>query len=335
MAELQLKSNRFRVEREGDWRRLERLLDRVERGSLGGLSVRELLEVPVLYRSALSSLSVARSISLDQSLIDYLESLCARAYFLVYGVRTKLWERIGRFFSHDWPAAVRAIGRETLIAAAIGLLGAVVAYVLVAHDSDWFFSFVPRELAQGRDPTATVEVLRKTLHSGLHGSDGEGLSTLAAYLFTHNAQIAIMAFALGFALGVPTAALLLANGLTLGAFLALFVSKGLGFELVGWLMIHGVTELFAVTLAGAAGFRIGWAVAFPGRRSRLDALSERGQQAALVMGGVLVMLFMAGLLEGFARQLVDLDWVRYAIAGATALFWGAYYYLPRRERARG
>ena len=42
-----------------------------------------------------------------------------------------------------------------------------------------------------------------------------------------------------------------------------------------------------------------------------------------------------GLLEGFARQLVDVDWIRYAIAGATALFWGAYYYLPRRERARG
>ena len=32
MAELELKSHRFRTEREADWRRLEALLARVERG---------------------------------------------------------------------------------------------------------------------------------------------------------------------------------------------------------------------------------------------------------------------------------------------------------------
>ena len=85
---LSLKSHRFRAEREADWRRLEDLLDRVEKGSGASLTDDELLAMPVLYRAALSSLSVARAISLDQSLIDYLESLCTRAYFFVYGART-------------------------------------------------------------------------------------------------------------------------------------------------------------------------------------------------------------------------------------------------------
>jgi hypothetical protein len=47
------------------------------------------------------------------------------------------------------------------------------------------------------------------------------------------------------------------------------------------------------------------------------------------MAGVVVMLFFAALLEGFARQLVQPDWARYAIAATTALVWGTYFYLPR------
>ena len=37
------------------------------------------------------------------------------------------------------------------------------------------------------------------------------------------------------------------------------------------LSIHGTTELFAIFLAGAAGFRIGTAIAFPGESTRMDA----------------------------------------------------------------
>ncbi len=325
-AELQLKSHRFRMEREADWRRLEALLARVEGGSAASLSYEEMVALPGLYRSALSSLSVARAISLDRSLVDYLEALCARAYFFVYGARSTLGERLRGFFARAWPRAVQDIWRETLIAAALGVLGTLAAYLLVVHDPDWFYSFVPQGLAAGRDPSATQEALRATLYDS-HGD--KWLSVLATYLFTHNAQIALLAFALGFAFCAPTAVLLIYNGCMLGAFLALFVQRGLGFEAAGWLFIHGVTELFAVTLAGAAGFRIGWSLAFPGRRARLDAAADAGRTAATVMGGVVVMLIVAGLLEGFARQLIQLDLARYAVAGVSALVWGVYFYAPR------
>jgi uncharacterized membrane protein SpoIIM required for sporulation len=331
MAELVLKSQRFREEREADWRRLETLLARAEGRGAAKLSRDELLEMPVLYQQALSSLSVARAISLDQSLVEYLESLCARAYFFVYGARTRLGERVAGFFRRDWPAAVQGLWRESLAAAAIMLVGALVAFMLVRQEADWFYGFIPAELAGGRDPTATTAFLRETLYAKVSWTDG--LSVMAASLFTHNSQVAIFAFALGFALCLPTAALVLYNGCMLGAFLALYGGRGLGVELGGWLFIHGVTELFAITLAGAAGFSIGWAVAFPGERTRVDAAAEAGRRAALVMAGVVVMLLVAGLLEGFARQLIHSDAVRYMVAGGTGLAWLAYFYLPRKPAA--
>jgi uncharacterized membrane protein SpoIIM required for sporulation len=326
MADLKLKSSRFRAEREADWRRLESLLARIESGSVARLSPQELLAAPVLYRSALSSLSVARSISLDLGLIEYLEDLCTRAYFVVYGARASLGARIGRFFAHDWPEAVRGLWRETLVSLAVGLVSAVAAFLLTQHDPDWFHTFVPGEMASGRDPAATTEYLRSTLYAS-----GDGLSVFATFLFTHNAQIAIFAFALGFALCLPTAALMAYNGAGLGAFLALFASHDLAFEAVGWLFIHGVTELFAVILAGAAGFSIGWAVAFPGAYTRMEAVRRAGRRAGAAMCGVVVMLFAAGLLEGFGRQLIQADLARCAVAAVTAVVWLGYFYLPRRR----
>lgn len=329
MAELHLKSWRFRAEREQDWRRLDALLTKAEAGGAAKLKRDELLEIPLLYRQALSSLSVARSISLDQSLTAYLESLCTRGYFFVYGARTRLPERLARFFLRDWPAAVQALWRETLVALVISVIATAVSFYLVRHDPDWFHSFVDPALAAGRDPSATTASLRQTLY---HPPDeANGLSMFATFLFTHNAQIALSAFALGFALCLPTAVLMVMNGGMLGAFLALFASRNLGVEAGGWLMIHGTTELFAIVLAGAAGFSIGWAVAFPGVRSRIDAAAEAGRRAATAMAGVVCMLFVAGVLEGFGRQLITNDVARYVIAGSVLLFWLTYFYWPRRR----
>jgi hypothetical protein len=211
-----LKSQRFRQAREDDWNRLERLMDKAEKGSASKLTDAEILAVPVLYRSTLSALSVARETSLDQGLIDYLETLSARAYFFVYGSRATIQDRLVAFFRTDWPAAVRGLWRETLVSTALMLLGALVAGWLVMHEPEWFYAFVPADLSGGRDPAASTETLRATLD----GADGaQGLSAFAAYLFTHNAQVALLAFALGFALCLPTGLLILYNGATLGAFL--------------------------------------------------------------------------------------------------------------------
>jgi uncharacterized membrane protein SpoIIM required for sporulation len=327
VQELTLKSHRFRKEREAEWRKLEDILARAEASSARALSDDEIIALPVLYRSALSSLSVARAISLDQALIAYLESLCTRAYFFVYGTRTTLVKRIFAFFAEDWPRAARDLWLETTIAVALTVLGAVVAYVLTARDSTWFYSFVSPALAEGRGPAATAEELRSTLFS----EERNGLSVFATFLFTHNAQVALLAFALGFAFCLPAAFLVLANGMTLGAFVALFASHGLTIEFSGWLAIHGTTELFAIALAGAAGFRLGWTLAFPGAQSRVEAMSAAGRKAAILMAGVVVMLAVAGALEGVGRQVVTDTGLRISIGVFALLLWTAYLYVPRED----
>src|SRR5690606_2550392 len=327
-------TSRFRAEREADWVAFDVLLTRLEKRGAKALSSEELLQLPLLYRATLSSLSIARATSLDKALLDHLEALSIRGYFLIYGVRQSRLDRVTRFFLHDWPAAVRAVWKETLIIALILLLGALTSWSLVTHNPEWYYNFIPEELAGGRDPRASVEFLQSTLGHGKAAADEEGaLHMFATYLFTHNRQVSIMSFALGFAFGIPTMMLEYYQGITLGAMIAVFASKGLGFDFGGWLFIHGTTELFAAALSGAAGLRIGVAVVFPGARGRLQAAADAGRTAGKVMVGVIIMLLAAGLLEGFGRQLITDTLLRYGIGTLMLLFWLGYYYLPRRSAA--
>jgi uncharacterized membrane protein SpoIIM required for sporulation len=175
-------------------------------------------------------------------------------------------------------------------------------------------------------------VLRDTLYH----KEKDWLGVFAAFLFTHNSQIAIFSFALGFAFAVPTVLLILYNGLTLGAFYAVFAAKGLGPNVTAWLMIHGTTEIFAICISGAAGIRIGTAIGFPGRLSRMDAAVKAGRTAATAMAGTVIMLAVAGLLEGVGRQTILNDGFRLLIGTAVLVGWLAYFYAwPIRSAARG
>ena len=324
MAEPQLKSYDFRREREATWTELDALVQRANRSGLDALTPDELLRLPVLYRATLSALSVARSITLDQNVLRYLESLGMRAYFCIYGERASLASGLWRFFAVEYPAAVRNAAWPILLSAAIMVLGAIVGHVLTAANPDWYYSFVSESLANGRGPTSTAEELRAVLYSGAD-SAVERLNAFASFLFTHNARIGMLCFALGFFFGVPTAILLFTTGLMLGAFTALYAAQNLLPELAAWLTIHGTTELLAVALCGGAGFVVASALIFPTRQSRLARLANRGRQAAKIVIGTVALFFAAALLEGFGRQLITDMTLRYLIGTTMLLYWLLYF----------
>ncbi len=317
-----LRSDRFRLEREVDWQRLEAIVEALEKNRPRRIADDDLLELPVLYRKAASSLAVARETSLDAGTLSYLESLIRRAWFQVYGPRSSLFGWLRRFLGGGWSASVRAIWLDICIALAVMVAGTVAGWLLVARDNEWFYALVPGGLAGERQPGASREVLAQSLE----GTDGaEGLTVFVAYLFSNNSGVCIMAFALGFCFGVPTLLLLAHNMALLGALLWLFASVGLTWEFAAWLSVHGTTELFAILLSGAAGLHVGRSMAFPGDRSILDAASASGKRAAQVMAGCVLMLVIAGLLEGYARQLVTSSIARFSIGGTMLAFWLLYF----------
>ena len=333
MASFTLKSFEFRREREASWTELEGLVARVERQGVSSLGEDELRRLPLLYRGALSSLSVARAISLDKNLLAYLEGLAARAYVCVYSPKRRLFGEALEFVRTRFPALVWGMRGALLLSVALLAAGVGVGLALTLLDPERFYSFVEIEMAGGRGPTSTREELLAVLRAD--GGDGSAaLTTFASFLFTHNAKIGLSCFALGFLAGVPVLLLLFTNGLTLGAMIAIHVQKGLGPEFLAWVFPHGVTELLAVCLCGAAGLTLGQSLVFPGRQRRLESLAVRGREAGAVAVGAVLLFFLAALLEGYFRQLVHDDRARALVAITTAILWALYFGPRGRAAAR-
>lgn len=327
MEELTLKSAQFRRERERSWRELEALLETMGTGGPRNLDEEDLARLPTLYRSAASSLSVARAISLDRNLLDYLTSLVSRAYVAVYGTRRRAGEALARFLTRDFPRLVRRHAGAVVVAIGMLCLGIWTGFSLTLADSERYWSFVPQELAQGRDPASSTDELREKLYSG--GEVGR-LGAFATMLFTHNARVGLACFALGFAAGAPVVFLVFWNGLLLGAMGALYASRGLGMEFFAWVMPHGVTELLAVCLCAAGGLIVARSLLFPGEVTRMESLKRRGREGALIAMGAVALFLVAGLIEGIFRQLVGAPAVRWVVAGGSFAAWTAYFALAGR-----
>ncbi len=317
------RSARFRIERESHWRRLDELVTRAEKGGAAALSYDEVIGLSAGYRQSMNSLSVARDISLDRALIDYLESLCARAYLVVYAPQESLVGLTTRLLTHGIPQAVRRSALPLLIGFLALILGALAGYKLSASDPNWTYTFVPPGMADQRTPDASAEYLRSTIY-GDERHSGDKLATFSTFLFSHNTSIVVFIFALGVFLSIPSFVLTFYNGLMLGAFFAMFQQKGLGYDVFAWLSIHGVTELAAVAIACAGGARLGLAVLLPGQRSRREALRHQGRDAVKLVILAALMLVVAAFIEGFLRQLIQDPTLRLIIGWGMGLLWASW-----------
>ncbi len=324
-----MRSVTFRREREASWQELEGLLERIERSGLRSLSTHDVIRLPNLYRSTISSLSVARSISLDRNLLDYLEALAARAYFYVYGPRKPMGPMIAGFLARGLPQAVRRQGWLVAIVALLLVASSVTAFIMTRNDISWYTLLMPESMASGRNIASSRDELYATLYPSGSVFD-QSWQVFTSFLFTNNTRVSFLMFALGFALTAPTFLLVVHNGLILGTFIALFDSRGLLVDVLAWLSIHGITELGAIVLAAAAGVRLGATILFPGRLSRMDALAREGPLAAQAAIGAMLMLICAAVLEGVFRSWVQDITARFTIGFVAGGLWFAYFALAGR-----
>ena len=120
--------------------------------------------------------------------------------------------------------------------------------------------------------------------------------------------------------------------LEIGAASAHFQNSGLLLYLWTFVAGHGVLELFAIWCAGAAGFMLGLAVLRPGPYTRRDALVLNARIAMRLVGAAIVLLLVAGAIEGFLSTSDAPARVKVAVSVASALLLVAYLANGARHR---
>lgn len=127
--------------------------------------------------------------------------------------------------------------------------------------------------------------------------EGHFPPTAAVFFGANNWTVAVGSGLSGLALAVPTAVSMVFNGAMFGILGRLEVAP---FELVAFVLPHGVLELPALVVAGAVGLSLGASAwrRLRGRASR-EELAAAVERAFWVLVGVGVVLAVAALIEGF------------------------------------
>ncbi|NNE68587.1 MAG: stage II sporulation protein M [Pyrinomonadaceae bacterium] len=315
--------NRFINEKKSNWKKLEELLQKTEGISgLKGLPRAEVRELGELYRRAASDLAIARAETNDPKLVNYLNSLVTRAHGKIYRAESNGFGRVWKFFSREFPRAFRNNWKFVALAAAFELFFMFVGMALIFND----IGFAD---AMGMDQVRISAETNNQWWLTLNDANQTG----AAFLFTHNIRVSLLAFSLGALFCVGSLVILALNGLDFGAAVAICykVDPAFGNALMTFVVGHGVIETFCIYLAGGAGMMIGYAMINPGDLSRLDALKKRGLESIRIVVGCAVVLVVAGLIEGFLSPSNLPAWVKITTGFSTFAALMAYLILAGRS----
>lgn len=316
--------DRYIAGNESLWRELEDLTGRA--GALGGrLSPLEVERLVQLYQRVSAQLSYVQSNFADPALSARLTRLVGAAAAVVYSAPVGARRATMRFFSHTFPAAVWH-GRRFLALSALLLLVPAIAA------GAWFAtSDQARDVALDREAQrAYVEQEFEDYYSS------EAAAAFSTRVLVNNIRVSFLAFAGGVLLGVPTVLLLVFNGANIGVAAGVFHAAGRWPRFYGLILPHGLLELSAIVVAGAAGLSLGWSIIAPGDRTRTQSLAYEGRRAVTILIGLMVAFIVAGLVEGFVTPSGLPTSMRVAVGVVVAAaFWAYVVVYGRRAVALG
>ncbi len=312
----------FVEQRRPKWSSLERLLDTVERDGLARLSLEDAQALSRLYRSTSSDLLWVRARAGAADLSGYLNDLVGRAYAITYPGRRLRFGAIGRFLSVGFPDVMAREWRMFVASLLLFAAGFGFGWIGMMFDPEAAAYLVP-EQHQTLDP----EQRAKDEADGKVAGVGEQ-AAFTSFLFTHNIQVSFLAFALGLTAGLGTAILMFLNGVMLGSLAWVYTSKGMAGWFWAWILPHGIPEISAIVIAGAAGFVLARALVAPKGLSRRAALKREGVTALQLLLGTLALFVLAGFIEGTISQIHPPKLsVAFKIAFALMVGSGVYAYL--------
>jgi uncharacterized membrane protein SpoIIM required for sporulation len=304
------------------WEKLELLLDKAEGGGLRALSLDEARSLGKMYRAVSSDLLWVRARSGSADVSAYLNDLVGRAYAITYPGKRPRAADVWGFVAYGFPALMRREWRMYLAAVLLFLAGMGFGYLGMVVDPDAAHYLVPEEHLK-LDP-----VERAANEASGEGMSVEQQAQFSAFLFTHNIQVAFLAFALGITVGIGTAMMLFVNGLFLGALAQVYTAKNMGDWFWAWILPHGIPEITAICIAGAAGLVIARGMAAPKGLPRGMALRQEAVTAVKLLFGTLVLFVLAGFIEGTVSQIHPPRLsVAFKVSFALAVGAGVYSYL--------
>jgi uncharacterized membrane protein SpoIIM required for sporulation len=281
-------SNQWIEKRRPYWDRLAMLAAECQGSGVRRVGRDELRELALLYRQVANDLSVVRQDGTARSTAYTLNELLGRTHNIIYSSRKRSFLAVLAFLRKDYPRHFRRLLPYTLTAIALFASGLLLGAILTATRHGFMESFLGPYMVE------TIRHHQMWTHSIVGMKPQE-----SSRIMTNNLTVTFIAFAAGITAGLGTVWLLFFNGLLIGVIATACQQAHMSRDLWSFVCPHGSLELPAIFIAGGAGLRLASGMLFPGLYSRRDSITFAGRDAVRLVAGIIPMLVIAGMIEGF------------------------------------
>jgi uncharacterized membrane protein SpoIIM required for sporulation len=313
-------AERFVMQKRDGWEAFRALAARTERSGLRSLGAAGIPAFAARYREVAADLARARTYGVDPRVLEYLERVVSAGHNALYGRHIRRPVPLARLLLRQFPTAVVAARGFVLTAMLLFAVPALTGYLLIRERPTIAEQVLPASMIA----RARAGAARQGRGVGYAETPSLYLPIIASHIITNNVQVAFVAFAAGITAGIFTVILLVFNGLFFGAVLGLFANYGLAGWLLTFVAGHGILELTAIFIAGGAGLLVARALVAPGDLTRRDALVLAGRHALRMVGAAVVLLCLAGTIEGLLSASDAPAALKFAASGLSLVFLALY-----------
>jgi uncharacterized membrane protein SpoIIM required for sporulation len=311
-----LKEEQFIKINSNTWRELESFSVVINKKGVKSLPSNEVKKFLNTFRQCSHHLAYARTHYPKSSVVNYLNSLISKCHSHVYAVKRTSPGQLFKYIGYEFPTLLKEHKWFVLSSFAFFAFGVLLSLILVLANTDNANMFLPATMIE-------------SVKSGTAGGGGQwNYPLMSSYIMFNNISVSLRAFVFGITLGLGTMYVLFMNGALLGALTALMYMYGNPKHYWSLILPHGIIELTAIFISGAAGLIIAKSMLLPGEFTRKHSLINGAKKAVSLVMGVVFMLVIAGIIEGFFTPLDISENVKLVFALVTAAILAVHFTVP-------
>nr|WP_315418293.1 stage II sporulation protein M [uncultured Pedobacter sp.] len=285
-------------------------------------------EVANQFIEITNDLAYAKTFYPNSKTTAYLNGLAAKLHQSVYKNKKEKSNRFIHFWKTELPLIFLAHRKQIFYALFFFLISCAIGALSAKYDD----TFV-RLIMGDNYVNMTNENIAKGDPFGVYKQDNQFMMFLQ--IGSNNIFVALYTFVLGILFSFGSIVSLFRNGIMLGSFQYFFFSKGLGFQSVLVIWIHGTLEISAIVLAGAAGLILGNSFLFPKTYTRMASIQKGAKDGLKIVIGLIPIFIVAAFFESFVTRHTEMPMVLsllILLSSTAFIIWYVFIYPIKIQR---
>ncbi|MDB5130363.1 MAG: hypothetical protein JWR02_112 [Mucilaginibacter sp.] len=282
-------------------------------------------ELAEAFINITDDLAYAKTFYPSSKTTKYLNGLAASFHQSIYKNKKEKANRFFIFWQYELPLMFFKHRKSLLYSFLFFTVFSLIGALSARYDNTFI------RLVLGNDyVNMTNENIAKGDPFGVYKQGDSPLMFLS--IAANNIRVELFTFVMGVFLSVGSIYMIMYNGVMMGSFQYYLFSKGVGWQSVLVIWLHGTLEISAIIIAGGAGLVLGNSFLFPGTYKRLVSLKNGARDGLKIAMGLVPVFLTAAFIEGFITRHTEIPaWLSLAVIISSLSFITWYVILyPRR-----